>query len=194
MLTSSVVPCGTIGGMDPDTHAADQHLREDIRRLGEQLGDTLRRQEGEEFLDLVERVRLASKATADGHHAGAGELLAGLDLPTTIRLARAFSSFFHLANLAEQVHRFPGHVGRGQPGLPFVEQVPPGGERGDDDLELALAPHHRGREALQQLRAVVGPPSRAGVGRCGGERGDRLRPRHQNSMIPRTFLPSRMSA
>ena len=52
--------------MDSDADASDQHLREDIRRLGEQLGDTLRRQEGPEFLELVERTRIASKAVRRG--------------------------------------------------------------------------------------------------------------------------------
>ena len=112
--------------MDLDTHAADQHLRVDIRRLGEQLGATLRRQEGEDFLELVEHVRTASKATTDADDPATRELLASVDLPTAIRLVRAFSSFFHLANLAEQVHRFPGRVGRGTPGLPFVDRVPEG--------------------------------------------------------------------
>ncbi len=98
------------------------HLREDIRRLGDQLGDTLVRQEGPEFLALVERVRLAAKATR-ARGAGGDELrplLAGLDLPTSIRLVRAFSSYFHLANLAEQVHRVPDHPPPAAPGLPFV--------------------------------------------------------------------------
>src|SRR6478735_7287845 len=87
---------------------ADRALREDIRRLGRQLGQTLARQEGQEFLDLVEDVRAAAKsARIDSREFATLESrLAALDLPTCIRLARAFSSFFHLANLAEQVHRY----------------------------------------------------------------------------------------
>lgn len=97
-------------------------LRDDIRRLGAQLGATLARQEGEGFLALVEEVRAAAKAV----RAGAApdddlrDRLAALDLPTAIRLARAFSSYFHLANLAEQVHREGAPVPAGPPGLPFV--------------------------------------------------------------------------
>ncbi|MDZ7675579.1 MAG: phosphoenolpyruvate carboxylase [Acidimicrobiales bacterium] len=78
----------------------DQALRDDIRRLGEQLGGTLRTQVGHDFLDLVEDVR----ARADNDEALA-DRLADLDLVTTIRLVRAFNSYFHLANIAEQVHR-----------------------------------------------------------------------------------------
>src|SRR6188474_1714662 len=80
-----------------------------IRRLGNQLGETLTRFEGKDFLDLVEEVRSSSKdLSGAGDARDAGGLrtqLASLDLPTAIRLARAFSSYFHLANLAEQVYR-----------------------------------------------------------------------------------------
>ncbi|WP_037573460.1 phosphoenolpyruvate carboxylase [Phaeacidiphilus oryzae] len=76
-------------------------LRADIRRLGDLLGETLVRQEGQELLDLVERVRALTRT--DG--AAAAELLEQTDLATAARLVRAFSTYFQLANITEQVHR-----------------------------------------------------------------------------------------
>jgi phosphoenolpyruvate carboxylase len=102
------------------TVPTDEALRADVRRLGEQLGDTLIRQEGRDFYDLVEEVRSLSKAARAG--AGRGTLrerLDALDDATSIRLVRAFSSYFHLANIAEQVHRLDD-AGPTPPGLPFV--------------------------------------------------------------------------
>ncbi|QQN79106.1 phosphoenolpyruvate carboxylase [Streptomyces sp. XC 2026] len=76
-------------------------LRADIRRLGDLLGETLVRQDGPELLDLVERVR--SLTRTDGEAAAA--LLGDTDLQTAAKLVRAFSTYFHLANVTEQVHR-----------------------------------------------------------------------------------------
>ncbi|MFJ4847393.1 MULTISPECIES: phosphoenolpyruvate carboxylase [unclassified Streptomyces] len=76
-------------------------LRADIRRLGDLLGGTLVRQEGQELLDLVERVRALTRS--DGEAAAA--LLGDTDLQTAAKLVRAFSTYFHLANVTEQVHR-----------------------------------------------------------------------------------------
>ena len=84
----------------PDGHEA---LRADVRRLTTLLGDTLVRQEGPELLELVERVRARSRE--DGLQ---GDALDGLDLATAVRLVRAFSTYFHLANVTEQVHRGRG--------------------------------------------------------------------------------------
>jgi phosphoenolpyruvate carboxylase len=79
--------------------ADDANLRSDVRRLGELLGQTLVRQEGQELLDLVEQVR---KAVRDG---GGSDILEKLDKKQSIQLVRAFSNYFNLANIAEQVHR-----------------------------------------------------------------------------------------
>ncbi|GAB2598206.1 phosphoenolpyruvate carboxylase [Streptomyces capparidis] len=76
-------------------------LRADIRRLGELLGATLVRQEGPELLELVERVRALTRTDGDA----AAELLSATDLDTAAKLVRAFSTYFHLANVTEQVHR-----------------------------------------------------------------------------------------
>jgi phosphoenolpyruvate carboxylase len=74
-------------------------LRSDVRRLGELLGQSLVRQEGADLLKLVEDVR---KAIREG---GGEEILENLNSDQSIQLVRAFSTYFHLANVAEQVHR-----------------------------------------------------------------------------------------
>jgi phosphoenolpyruvate carboxylase len=79
--------------------ADDASLRSDVRRLGELLGQTLVRQESQELLDLVERVR---KEVREGNGA---EILENLDKKQSIQLVRAFANYFNLANIAEQVHR-----------------------------------------------------------------------------------------
>ncbi|MBY8887710.1 phosphoenolpyruvate carboxylase [Streptomyces sp. PTM05] len=88
------------GAAAPET-ADNAALRADIRRLGELLGETLVRQEGRELLELVEEVRALTRS--DGEAAAA--LLRETDLPTATKLVRAFSTYFHLANVTEQVHR-----------------------------------------------------------------------------------------
>jgi phosphoenolpyruvate carboxylase len=85
------------------THATerDAGLRRDIRELGALLGRTLVRQEGQQLLELVERTR----ALIRSDRAAAAALLTGMEPPSAIRLVRAFTTYFHLANVAEQVHR-----------------------------------------------------------------------------------------
>jgi len=86
----------------------DAALRADIRRLGEQLGGTLVRQVGARLLETVEGVRDLSRL-ADGGDVEAsarlGALLRNADAGTAIQLARAFTTYFHLATVAEQSHR-----------------------------------------------------------------------------------------
>ena len=77
----------------------DVLLRSDVRKLGDLLGQSLVRQEGPELLQLVEEVR---KAVREG---GGSEVLEKLSVEQSVQLVRAFSTYFHLANVAEQVHR-----------------------------------------------------------------------------------------
>jgi phosphoenolpyruvate carboxylase len=77
----------------------DALLRSDVRRLGDLLGQSLVRQEGNELLELVEKVR---KAVRDN---GEDAILADISDDQAVDLVRAFSTYFHLANVAEQVHR-----------------------------------------------------------------------------------------
>ncbi|TQS45496.1 phosphoenolpyruvate carboxylase [Cryptosporangium phraense] len=91
-----------LGSVTPDAaNEADRVLRADIRRIGNLLGETLVRQEGPDLLELVEKVRAAARTDA----AAAADALSGTDIPTAIRLVRAFATYFHLANITEQAHR-----------------------------------------------------------------------------------------
>lgn len=74
-------------------------LRNDVRKLADLLGQTLARQEGEELLSLVESVRLSVR---EGQQ---DKVLGSLTDSQTVSLVRAFSNYFNLANVAEQVER-----------------------------------------------------------------------------------------
>ncbi|MTA86339.1 MAG: phosphoenolpyruvate carboxylase, partial [Actinobacteria bacterium] len=77
----------------------DALLRSDVRRLADLLGQSLVRQEGQDLFDLVEAVRKA------GRDSGDDVILSKISDDQAVDLVRAFSTFFHLANVAEQVHR-----------------------------------------------------------------------------------------
>lgn len=83
-------------------------LRRDVRMLGDLLGEVITEQAGPEALALVEDIRRLARARRSGE-AGAEENLAGrisaLSEPQARVVARAFSVFFDLANLAEDRHR-----------------------------------------------------------------------------------------
>ena len=89
---------------------ADPHkpLRDDVRLLGELLGDTLGSHGGEQLFETVERVRALSKASRAGDESKFLELtslLTKLPVEAATPLARAFAHFLNLANVAEQHHR-----------------------------------------------------------------------------------------
>ena len=94
--------------MADDLEQLDSAIRRDIRRLGNQLGDALVRQVGSELLDQVEEVRTLARAVRqgdDGVGSALTDSLRNTPVVRAIELVRAFTTYFHLANTAEQVHR-----------------------------------------------------------------------------------------
>jgi phosphoenolpyruvate carboxylase len=89
----------------PDPH---KPLRDDVRLLGELLGETIRTQAGEHVFATVERVRALAKrgrAGNDGDFRVLADELSRMPVGDALPVARAFAHFLHLANIAEQHHR-----------------------------------------------------------------------------------------
>ena len=115
-------------------------LRRDIRELGVLLGRTLVRQEGQELLDQVEEIRRLIRSDRDGANA----LLADVEPVEATKLVRAFTTYFHLANVAEQVHRGRELAGiRARDGSWLSQAV--------DRIEAAGIPRAEVAEEVQRL-------------------------------------------
>lgn len=90
-------------------------LRENVRLLGELLGQSILQHPGQECFDLIEEIRAAAKADRR-QESGSGQrletLLRQLSDNELLPVTRAFNQFLNLANLAEQYHgirRKQGH-------------------------------------------------------------------------------------
>lgn len=83
-------------------------LRDNVRLLGEQLGQIIVTDCGDSFLERIERLRGLSKSVHQGDD-GARDLLIqevrNLGDEELVSVARAFTQFLNLSNIAEQHHR-----------------------------------------------------------------------------------------
>ena len=90
-------------------HEVPDPLRNDVRMLGEFLGRVIRESGGDDLFDDVERVRALTIRAHDEQDlsalAEAEELVASFSIERAQQVARAFTCYFHLANLAEEHHR-----------------------------------------------------------------------------------------
>ncbi|ATB66524.1 phosphoenolpyruvate carboxylase [Pseudomonas mosselii] len=80
----------------------DLRLREDVHLLGELLGETIRQQHGEAFLQKIEDIRHSAKADRRGQGERLSSTLGDLAEEDLLPVARAFNQFLNLANIAEQ--------------------------------------------------------------------------------------------
>ena len=92
-----------------DLHEA---LRDDVRMLGDSLGQTIEKHLGKKFLEKIERVRKLAKAGRHGTEKDRDNLLTelkGLSEDEMLPVARGFTQFLNLANIAEEHHRVRRH-------------------------------------------------------------------------------------
>jgi phosphoenolpyruvate carboxylase len=114
-----------VSGLQSAADDAFKQLRLDVDFLGSALGQVLRELEGERLFELVESIRSTTKRLRqESDHTALREelkaLLAGLTVDTAERLLRAFTLFFQLVNLAEEIHRV--RVNRLREGRASLEQ------------------------------------------------------------------------
>lgn len=83
----------------------DAELKDTVRYLGKTLGETIKNQLGQEWLDRIEKIRKGGRASYQGDTACSEELketfktMSDSDLLT---VGRAFAQFLNLGNIAEQ--------------------------------------------------------------------------------------------
>lgn len=108
---SSVNEQHTVNGASRRNAAQEMpdELRSDVRLLGDLLGQVLVDAGSENLLEDVEQLReLTIQAYTEpgmGAFAQAEKLVAAFTLDRAEEVARAFTCYFHLANLAEEAHR-----------------------------------------------------------------------------------------
>jgi phosphoenolpyruvate carboxylase len=87
-------------------------LRENVRLLGDMLGNILKQQVGGGVFDKVEKIRQHTKRYRQGDKLAADEILAdiaSLSDEELLPIARAYSQFLNLSNIAEESHRVRRH-------------------------------------------------------------------------------------
>jgi phosphoenolpyruvate carboxylase len=85
----------------------DAPLREDVRLLGNLLGETLKLHAGQDLFNQIEQIRALSKGARDGQleaEKQLEQLFLSLKDHEILPLTRAFTHFLNFANIAEQYH------------------------------------------------------------------------------------------
>jgi len=88
-------------------------LRAHVRLLGDTLGKIIRDNAGESLFQRIEHIRMCSKEAQESDTWTAlDQLLASLEEEEFLVIARAFSQFLNLANIADQQHTTALHTAR----------------------------------------------------------------------------------
>jgi phosphoenolpyruvate carboxylase len=121
-------------------------LRKEVRLLGDLLGQVIAEDGGAELLEAVEKLRrtVIAARERDEEERAAEELVASWSIAQAARVARAFTCYFHLANLAEERHRARA-----------LRERDRGGEAPSESLAAAVA-EVRGQVGDERLRQLLG--------------------------------------
>ncbi|WGE53933.1 phosphoenolpyruvate carboxylase [Actinobacillus equuli] len=87
-------------------------MRNNIHMLGDFLGETIREAQGNDILELIESIRVLSKNSRAGDEKAREQLLdklANISTENVLPVARAFSQFLNLTNIAEQYQTISRH-------------------------------------------------------------------------------------
>lgn len=119
-----------------------EDLRDDVRRLGDSLGRTIAADLGEDMIEVIEQIRqLAKEGRNAGDNGALQAHLSKLKDEELLPVARAFTQFLNLANIAEEHHRIRRYKQRaadetGDEIEPIIQNLR---ERGIDDASIAAA-------------------------------------------------------
>jgi phosphoenolpyruvate carboxylase len=124
-------------------------MRRDVRLLGELLGRVITESGGQDLLRDVERLRravIAARDSAEHDHEAVG-LVSEWPLDRAEEVARAFTCYFHLANLAEEHQRARMLRERTREPAPLSDSLEAAvvairDEQGDERLQALLAGLH----------------------------------------------------
>ena len=138
----------TAGLEEPDS--GTDALRRDVSFLGAMVGEVLREQDGDELFGIVEGARVAARARRHGDRDSEetlNALLSGLEPLLAAEVARAFSAYFAVVNMAERVQRIRRRREYLRSGTPQPGSL--------DDVMRRLAAsgvaHHEVRAVLREM-------------------------------------------
>lgn len=101
-------------------------MHQNIHMLGDFLGETIREVQGNEILDLIEKIRALSRSSRSGDENAREallDILTNISNENVIPVARAFSHFLNLCNIAEQYQGISRHSNKQSTGERSLGQL-----------------------------------------------------------------------
>ncbi len=158
-MTSEFEPPATTASLDLTRQSVsdevDRDLRADVSLLGSLLGRVLTEAGGEGLLDDVERLRAlvihAYERDSDASIEDAEALVESFSTERAEQVARAYTCYFHLSNLAEEHHRV----------RVLQARLGAAGAAGGADASGTAARPDSLPAAIERMRAELGPEAAA---------------------------------